>query len=92
MSEQSNLRRSTAAKAARVNITLDQGLVDEAKALGVSISSASGEGLAAAVKKARGERWLEENRAALLEYNSWIKVNGTFGDKLREWKKKHAAV
>lgn len=65
-----------AAKAARVNVTLDQALVDEAKALGVSISQVANQGLAAAVKKARGERWLEENRAALDSYNDWVEKNG----------------
>lgn len=65
-----------ATKAARVNVTLDQALVDEAKALGVSISQASYEGLAVAVKKARGEKWLEENRPALEASNEWVRANG----------------
>ena len=65
-----------AAKAARVNLTLDQALVDEAKALGVSISQASNRGLEAAVKQARAERWLEENKPALDAYNLWIGQHG----------------
>ena len=64
------------AKAARVNVTLDQALVDEAKSLGVSISQVANQGLAAAVKKARGEKWLEENREALDCYNEWVEKNG----------------
>jgi len=66
----------SAIKAARVNLTLDRALVDEAKALGVSISQASNQGLAVAVKKARGEAWLEENRAALQSSNEWVEANG----------------
>ena len=69
-------RPQRATKAARVNLTLDQALVDEAKALGVSISAASNEGLAVAVKKARGEQWLEEHRAALQSSNEWVEANG----------------
>lgn len=69
-------RPGRATKAARVNLTLDQALVDEAKVLGVSISQASNQGLAVAVKKARGEKWLEENRAALENYNEWVAKNG----------------
>ncbi len=65
-----------ASKAARVNVTLDQALVDEAKALGVSISQVANQGLAAAVKKARGEKWLEENREALESSNRWVEANG----------------
>ena len=63
-------------RAARVNLTLDQALVDEAKALGVSISQASNEGLAAVVKTARSARWLEENREALVAWNDWVAKNG----------------
>ena len=65
-----------AKKAARVNVTLDQALVDEAKSLCVSISQASNQGLAAAVKTARWAQWLEENRAALQSSNEWVEANG----------------
>lgn len=76
MHKHSTTRLLRATKAARVNLTLEQALVDEAKALGVSISQASNQGLAAAVKKARSERWLEENRPALDSYNEWVEKNG----------------
>jgi antitoxin CcdA len=65
-------RRKTTA----TNVSLDAELVAEAKTLGVSISQASNAGLAEAVKKARGERWLEENREALDSYNAWVETNG----------------
>ena len=68
--------KKRATRAARVNLTLDQALVDEAKALGVSISQASNEGLAAVVKTARSARWLEENREALVAWNDWVAKNG----------------
>lgn len=58
------------------NVSLDAKLVAEAKALGVSISQASNRGLEEAVKKARGERWLEENREALESSNAWVEANG----------------
>ena len=76
MNKHSTTRAQGTTKAARVNLTLDQALVDEARALGVSISAASNQGLAAAVKKARGEAWLEENRAALQSSNEWVEANG----------------
>jgi len=63
-------------KAARVNLTLDSALVAEAKSLGVSISQASNQGLALAVKQARSERWLEENKPALDAYNAWVEKHG----------------
>ena len=76
----------------RVNVTLSSKLVLAAKELGINVSQSAEEGLMKKVREAQSARWLEENRGALLEYNAWIKVNGTFGDKLRAWKKKHAAV
>lgn len=76
MNKHVTTRPGRSPKAARVNLTLDQALVDEARALGVSISQASSQGLAAAVKKARGEAWLQENRAALQSSNEWVEANG----------------
>jgi len=70
-------RRSAIKSVARpTNVSLDSALVAEAKALGVNISLASAVGLEEAVKKARGERWLDENRAALESSNAWVEANG----------------
>ena len=76
----------------RVNVTVSSRLIADAKELGINVSQSAEEGLARKVREAQSARWLEDNRAALLEYNAWIKVNGTFGDTVRAWKKKHAAV
>jgi antitoxin CcdA len=68
--------RSTRKAVRATNVTLDAALVTEAKELGVSISQASNQGLQQAVKKARGERWLEENKAALESSNAWVEKHG----------------
>ena len=65
------------------NVSLDAALVAEAKNLGVSISQASNRGLSEAVKKARAERWLEENGEALNSYNDWVQANGLPLEKFR---------
>ena len=65
------------------NVSLDASLVAEAKNLGVSISQASNRGLEEAVKKARAERWLEENKAAFDSYNEWVEANGLPLEKFR---------
>lgn len=67
------------------NVSLDKALVAEAKQLGVSISQASNCGLAEAVKKARSERWLNENRFALNSYNEWVEANGLPLEKYRSF-------
>jgi len=69
-------RRARAAATRPTNVSLDAALVDEAKALRINISLAAGRGLEQAVKQARSERWLEENRAALDSSNSWVEANG----------------
>ena len=58
------------------NVSLDAALVDEAKALGLSLSRACELGLAAAVKTERERRWLDENRGAIESWNRYIEKNG----------------
>lgn len=74
---------TAARKKTPTNVSLDAELVAEAKELGVSISQASNRGLEEAVKKARAERWLEENREALEDYNRWVEANGLPLEKYR---------
>ncbi|NGM44964.1 type II toxin-antitoxin system CcdA family antitoxin [Rhodobacter sp. SGA-6-6] len=62
-------RRST-------SMTLDAALLDEAKALGVNVSRAAEQGVAAALKAARAEAWKRENAEAIKNYNTWIEENG----------------
>lgn len=70
-------------RAKPTNVSLDAALVEEAKKLGVNISLASARGLEMAVKEARAESWLEENRAALEAANAWVEANGLPLEKYR---------
>lgn len=76
----------------RVNVTVSSKLIADAKALGINVSQSAEEGLIRKVREAQGAQWLEENREALIAHNEWVKKHGTFGDRVRAWKKKHAAV
>ena len=58
------------------NVTLSASLVDEARALGVNISSAAGAGLERAVPKKRAERWIAENADAMASYNLLLEGRG----------------
>lgn len=70
-------RRSDRGSATRpTNVSLSASLVEEAKQLGVNISSAASNGLKQAVAEKRAERWLEANAAALDDYNQYIDANG----------------
>jgi antitoxin CcdA len=58
------------------NVSLDAGLLSEAKALGVNISRACDRGLALQVAEERGKRWLTENKAAFESSNAYIERHG----------------
>ena len=58
------------------NLSLDQKLLKDARALGVNISAAAEQGVSEAVRKAKGEAWLEENREAIEANNRWVEENG----------------
>lgn len=58
------------------NLSLDQDLLKDAKALGVNISQAAEKGVSEAVSKAKSEAWLEENREALIAWGEWVEKNG----------------
>ncbi len=57
------------------NVSLDARLVEEAKELGINVSRASEEGLVREIKAERQRQWLEENKAAIDEYNDWVRNN-----------------
>lgn len=58
------------------NVSLPAETVAEARELGINLSQACERGLAQAVKKAREERWLEENREALEGFNRYVEEHG----------------
>jgi antitoxin CcdA len=62
-------RRST-------GMTLDSGLLDEARASGVNVSRAAEAGIAAELKLARTDAWRRENAEAIQNYNDYIEENG----------------
>ena len=75
---------STAPKKA-TNITINADLLREAKSLGINLSHTFERHLAEVVRKARRERWLEENREALDDHNAFIERHGVFSDGLRRF-------
>ena len=58
------------------NVTLDEALLVEAKALRINISQAAEAGLALAVAERRAAQWLEENRRALDSSNAYVEQHG----------------
>ena len=58
------------------NVSLRESLLEEAKALGVNVSSACESGLEAKVRESRANRWLEENQTALESSNRFVETKG----------------
>jgi len=58
------------------NVSLSSELIDEAKRLEINISQACEKGLAAEVKKARDDKWIEENWEAIQFWNDYVEKNG----------------
>lgn len=66
-----------------VNLTVDRGLVQEAKALEINLSREFEAHLAELVRQRKQEKWLAENGAALAAYNAHIERHGAFSDGIR---------
>jgi antitoxin CcdA len=65
-----------ASKRRPVNLTIRADVLEDAKALNLNASQAAELGILAAVKQAREEKWLKENREALLAHNKRIDKTG----------------
>ncbi len=60
----------------RVNLTVREDVMKEAKELGLNASKAAEAGIEAAVREEKGRRWLEENREAIKAHNRRIEREG----------------
>ena len=58
------------------NVSINEALLSEAKALKINVSKAAEAGLVIALAEKRSELWLAENRAALESSNNYVEQNG----------------
>lgn len=58
------------------NVSLASELIEEARQLEINISQACEKGLAAEVKKAREDKWIEENWEAIQSSNAYVREYG----------------
>ncbi len=58
------------------NVTLDAAMVTEARQLGVNVSKACEQGLAAEIATVRRAAWLAENAGALAASNDFVETHG----------------
>ncbi|WP_300528008.1 type II toxin-antitoxin system CcdA family antitoxin [Maricaulis sp.] len=60
----------------RVNLTVREDVMKEAKELGLNASKAAEAGIKAAVREEKGRRWLAENREAIEAHKRRIEREG----------------
>lgn len=60
-----------------INLTIREDILKEAKELNLNASKAAEYGIAQAIKKARGQAWLNENKSALSAHNKRVEESGT---------------
>jgi antitoxin CcdA len=59
-----------------VNLSLDTGVVEAARAVGINLSQICEAALRDAAKVERDRLWQEENREAIEAWNAWVEENG----------------
>lgn len=67
------------------NLSLDEALVAEARALELNLSRIVEDRLREVVQKERARRWLEENRPGFEAFARFVEKNGIFNEDDREW-------
>lgn len=73
-----------------VSLTIAADILAEARSLKLNMSQAAESGIAAAVKRAREQEWLQENRAAIAAHNERIEKHGLLIDPY--WAEEDGAV
>jgi antitoxin CcdA len=65
------------------NVSINQGLLEAAKALDINLSATLERALEAEVRARKRAQWLEENREAIAAYNEHIREHGIWSDGVR---------
>ncbi|RJG53937.1 post-segregation antitoxin CcdA [Sphingobium terrigena] len=67
------------------NLSLDAGLVTDARDLGINLSRTCEDALRKEIAAERGRRWQEENKEAIAAWNLWAENNELPLDKYRQF-------
>ncbi|GES43041.1 hypothetical protein RsS62_22930 [Rhizobium dioscoreae] len=67
------------------NLSLDEGLVSDARELKINISRAAEDGIARAIKAERERLWLLENAEAIDQANAYVEKHGLPFGKYRQF-------
>jgi antitoxin CcdA len=64
-----------------VNLSIDSGLLEDARSNGINLSAT----LEHALAEEKARRWLVSNRGAIAAYNESLLSNGVWSDGWRQW-------
>jgi antitoxin CcdA len=78
-------RAATSSPRRPVNVSVDAGLLQRARALGVNFSQALEQRLVELLREADQQRWLAENAPAIADYNERVEREGVFSDGRRRF-------
>lgn len=67
----------------RVSVTIDEALVNQAKAVGINLSAVAEEAIRFETRAEEMRRWADENRAALQAKAKLVEEEGLWSDGLR---------
>lgn len=67
------------------NLSVNEDLLKQARALNINLSATLEEGLIAKIKAKQQALWLAENQAAIAAYNQQVDAEGAFADTLRSF-------
>lgn len=67
------------------NLSLDTGLVADARDLGINLSRTCEDALRKEIAAERGRRWQEENKEAIAAWNAYHQEHGSPLDKYRQF-------
>ena len=79
------LGKPSPARKRPVNLSIDDGLLTEAKTYGVNVSATLETALREVIRKERWTRWRAENRASTEASNRELEKNGLWADDYRLW-------
>ena len=77
--------RASRARKVPTNLSIRADLVARAKKLGLNLSAVVDSALEDAIRAAEREKWLDENRDAIDEYNAHVAKHGLFSDDWRRF-------
>ena len=66
------------------NVSINEGLLEAARALDINLSATLEKALDAEVRARRREKWRDENREAIAAYNAHVAEHGVFSPMFRK--------